>query len=432
MMLLADLCETILTDDRVDGVLQTRTHGLLGLPISFDGGSAKAIEVLRGKTNQPGEWWRMHEESELVKLLAWGIIMGIGLAQRVALPRAPGQLQRYRLEVWSPRWLRYRYYPGTGSRWVVLTQQGEQPVVAGDGEWIVFQPYGQTRPWSSGKWNALAFPWLLKRYSLEDRANHSQVLGSPLWVGKTGPGSTQKQRDKYLAQLRSIGKNGKLVLPDGWDMQLRESTGNTSIIYENQITWADKAITVILAGQLVTTEGTSGFSSGNVHDQIKDDLLRFDAARFESCLREQSLIPWARHNFGKAAAAPWPKWNTDRPADQAAEATTMKALGDAIATLDKALSPHGVRVDVAALVQKFNIPTEAVAADKVSVSIPLAPTDVAKTVKVNEVRSSSGLGDLLKNGAPDPRGEMLISELAAIAPVQATPGAAVADGGTPP
>src|SRR5690242_8219012 len=55
MMRLADLCETIMADDRVDGVLDTRTHGLLGLPLSFVDGDPKMREELLGKDGAPGE-----------------------------------------------------------------------------------------------------------------------------------------------------------------------------------------------------------------------------------------------------------------------------------------------------------------------------------------------------------------------------------------
>lgn len=358
MRLLADLCETILADDRVDGVLQTRTHGLLGLPIKFAGGETTATEILRGKTNQPGEWWHMHDEAELAKLLAWGIVMGVGLAQRVPLPRVAGQLQRYRLQVWSPRWLRYSWMPVEGVHWHVSTQDGERAVVPGDGQWIVFTPYGAERPWAYGKWNALAFPWLLKRFGLEDRANHMQVLGSPLWIGKVGPGSSESQRRKYLAQLRALGRAGRLVLPNDWDMELRESTGNSWQIYSENVSWADKAITVILAGQLVTTEGTSGFSSGNVHDEIKDDLIRFDAVRFSTCLRAQSLEPWALYNFGSRDAAPWPYWDTDKPETASVKADALTKAATAITDLDAALKAHGLRVNIEQMISEFGLQTK--------------------------------------------------------------------------
>lgn len=417
---LSDLVEVMLKDDRITGVLATLTHGLLGLPLDLKGGSDEARKLLQDDGDGlPGEWRSMHGEADLVKLLNWGLVMGVGLAQRVALPRVSGQMQRYRLDVWSPRWLRHQWQPTGGAHWFVQTANGQVPIIPGDGEWILFTPYGTKRPWSTGLWNQLLFPWLLKRYSLEDRANFSQVLGSPIWVGKADKGATEKQRTKFLNQLISLGKNGKLSLPAGWDLDLREATGKSWEIFDNQIGWADKAITVVLAGQLVTTEGNSGFSTGNVHDNIKDDIIRFVATVLETCLYEQSLRPWAFFNFDDAAAAPYPDYDTDKPEDAGAAADVFGKVGDAIDKLDKALSSHGVRVDAQAICAQYSIPLQNVKADAVSAPLGLAPTDIAKTVKVNEARSSSSLGPLLDaNGVPDPRGSMLIADLAAQAPVQ--------------
>lgn len=363
MQNLADFCETIFNDDRVSGVLATRTHGLLGLPVDFKGGSAEARLALAGTDDEeeenyhPGEWSRMHDESELVKLLSWGITLGVGLAQRIELPRVVGRPHKYRLKTWHPRWLQYNYNLVNSSHWRVTTREsGLVPVVPGDGEWILFTPYGEYRPWASGLVNALAFPWLLKHFSLEDRANYSETLGNPIWVGKVGQGSTQKQRDSFLSQLRSAGKNTRLVLPDGWDLALREATGKSYEIYEGQVTWADQAMTITLSGQTVTTEGTSGFSSGNIFRDISQDFIRFDAERLSTCLRAQSLEQWALINYGQRRAAPWPKWQTKPPTDINEAATGLNTLGTAIATLNASLLAYGMKVDAGKMVADFNVP----------------------------------------------------------------------------
>lgn len=357
MQELADLTETIFADDRVTGVLSTRTHGLLGLPVEFNGGDEEARHELAGtEDGVPGEWWSMHDESELVKLQAWGLIMGVGLAQRIELPRVMGQPHRYRIETWSPRWLLYSHYAVNGTHWRVQTQAGQVPVVPGDGNWIVYTPYGTRRPWAEGLWRALAFPWLLKHFSLEDRANYSEALGNPIWVGTTSQGSTEKQRERFLRQLQRLGKAGKLVLPAGWDMALKEASGKSYEIYEGQVSWADEAMIIALAGQTVTTEGMSGFSSGNIHDAIKQDLIRFDGERLATALRRQSLEPWALMNYGSPRKAPWPRWETKRPDNVDDQAKALASVGDAITKMTTALAPYGLKPDVEKIVAQFNIP----------------------------------------------------------------------------
>lgn len=360
---LADLVDTISRDDRVSGVMSTRTYGLLGLPVSFVGGSFEAREILQGtsEVDRQGEWYNMNDESELSKLLSWGIQLGVGLAQRIEQPRVLGQRHKYKLRTWHPRWMQYQHYPSSdGAHWHVLTQEGRIPIVAGDGEWILFTPYGENRPWAEGSWRATAFPWMIKRYALEDRANYSEVLGSPIVVGTTGKGSTEKQRRLWLSQLVALGKSGKIVIPDGWKLELLEATGKAFELYSETQQWADAAMTVVLAGQLVTTEGTSGFSSGNIFDAIKQDFVRFDAERLASCLHKQSLEQWAMINFGSSADAPWPQWQTKKPPNQDEQAKGLSSLGDAVAKLTASLAPYGYVPDVEKILSDYGVPAKKV------------------------------------------------------------------------
>jgi hypothetical protein len=434
LMGLADLVETMQADDRIDGVTSTRTNGLLGLPLTFVAGNKAAREALQGQEGAPGEWWRMHSEAELARLQAWGLHLGVGLAQRIKLPRKAGAQQRYRIETWSPRWLRYNDNARNGqAEWTVTTQRGEIPILPGGGKWILYTPYGTKRPWAAGKWRSLAFPWMLKRFALEDRANLGEVIGSPTWLGKAPKGATERQRNRYLSQLVGLGKRGKLVLPDGWDLALKEATGRTWEIYSEAIAWADAAITIVLAGQVVTTEGSPGFSSGTVQERIVGDLIRFDAEALSTCLHDQSLEPWTCENYPEDPVASWPKWDTNKPLDKEQQARTLEILGRAIESADKNLAQDGVRVNAKALYEAHGLELIAVpkGETKPRTKLNLAPTDVAKAIKLNEVRAAEDLPPLTlaDNTTPDPRGHLLMSEAAAQTVGPAAPGV---PGVTPP
>jgi hypothetical protein len=379
MIEVADLVETMFTDARIAGVLSTRTHGMLGMPLSFKDGDQEVTRALEGDAERrDGEWYYMHDESELAKLLSWGLVLGVGLAQRKELPRIMGQPHRYKIETWSPRWLTYFHYGFGQSHWKVLTQNGLESLIPGDGNWILFQPYGARRPWGEGLWRKLVFPWLLKHYSMEDRANFSEVLGSPVWVGNTAHGGTEKQRANYLAQLRGLGKNGKIVLPEGWSLELKEAAGagKQGDVFSQQIDFSNEEITIALAGQTVTTEGTPGFSDGGPQQRIAQNLMRFDAARMSTCLHDQSLEPWAKINWGLGASAPRPEWDTEEPEDISEKSDGLAKLGDAITKLDSALKFHGLKVDAQKIMQDFSIDT--LPADPAALPVP-APEQKAPT-----------------------------------------------------
>jgi phage gp29-like protein len=154
------------------------------------------------------------------------------------------------------------------------------------------------------------------------------------------------------------------------------SSGKTGDVFDQQIKWSDEAMTIALAGQLVTTEGTPGFSNGDPQNEIKQDLTVFDAARLSTALRQQSLDHWALANFGTHTAAPRPKYVTEKPEDINEASDGLQKLGDAILKLDASLKPHGLKVDAEKLVSKFGIPVLSQSPDAAPVPAPeqKAPT----------------------------------------------------------
>jgi phage gp29-like protein len=420
MLLLADLVETMFTDDRISGVLKTRTHGLLGLPLHFEGGTEEQrLELAGASGSSSGLWDDMVDEAEAARLQAWGLLAGVGLAQRVPVPRRFGEPQRYTLETWSPRWLTYDATASSGSTWRINTRAGTKPLIPGI-QWVLYTPYGAKRPWAAGEWRALAFPWLLKHFALEDRANHSEVMGTPTRVGKAPQGATERGRNTFQAQIKALGRSGTLVLPEGWEYAITEATGRTWEIYSEGVKWADEAITIILAGQIVTTEGSQGFSSGNVQDQIKGDLLRFDAKALGKCLNKQFLGPWSFVNTG-TYSAPLPCWNTERPVNLMNQATGWETISRAVPDLNKTMAADGIAIDMKALAGRYNMPIKPIeVATKEVGGITLAPTSQDAIVSVNEGRQALKLpSKVLPNGAPDPAGDITIAEATAKAAAKA-------------
>lgn len=355
----ADLVETIMGDDRVHGVLSTLTHGLLGLPTQYFG-APEQVAALQGtvagdgRPATPGDWTTMFPEAELAQLFGWGVLLGVGLGERVHDPaRAILARDVPRLKVWHPRWLRHDWVT---QKWWLMTSEGEVEIHPGDGQWILFTPYGSTRPWVRGAWRPIAFAWCLKQFALHDRARHSEIQGGAARVGVVPQGANEGDRKKFLRDLRNIGRNGTHVLPVGYDYKIVEATARTWEIYGSQIEWADRAIAITLVGQFVTTEGTKGFSNGNIHDEVKHDKIRFLAEAGSTTLHDQGVVPWAQANWGNAAVAPWQRWDTDPPQDKKAVAEALKALGDATLVWEPQMADTGKKLDKVELLTRFGAP----------------------------------------------------------------------------
>jgi hypothetical protein len=398
---LGDFVAVLLADDRVTGVLQTRTHGLLGMPLDFIAGDEGFKDLLRGSDSAPGLWYLNHPEPELAAFLADAIVMGIGLAQRI--PTQWG----YRLERWDPGDLVQVQNTDGSFRWQVQTIKGL--IDLDPGQWIIHCPYGSMDPWKRGMWRSLMLPWLLKRLALEDRASGSEQAGLQAPIIEAPEGSTETQRKQVAAQFSDEARKLAIVLPAGWKATYLQPANKIFEIYSEAVAWADLAITITLAGQVVTTEGSPGFSSGNVQDQIRVDLIRYDAEALSYTLHDQSLVWFARESGLPDTAAPWPVWNTSRPLDREALARTIEQLGRGVAALDQVLVGHDLRVDLPRLCELMLIPTVAVSKKSTDVQAALlngaqitAIVDIVTKVAAREMPRSSGVALLVSTLQVEP------------------------------
>lgn len=362
------LCMALLRDDRISGALSPRVEGLLGLPLVWEG-------------EEPQGWYTLAPEPELARLLRGGLMLGRGFAR----VKADGAI-----ETWSPEHFKCDRVTG---QWSVRTREGETPIEFGTGEWIAYSPFGDIDPQLYGLWLTVSVPWLVKRYSLHDRARASEVFGSAMIVGKAPEGSTEEMRRRWLADLRALARNSRIVLPDvDYALELIEAQGQTWGIYQQAIEWSDQAITIAIAGQTVTVEGTKGFARGDVHERVARSLLRYTAESFATCLGTQYVKPvWGKDSF--------PKWVTASPDELIGEGEALSKLAAGIRDINAQLAVENKRVDIAALVKKYGIATAEVTAKVQAPSIALAPTDAVAVITVDEGRAAMGLPALPGDGS---------------------------------
>lgn len=308
----AELVDELRADSRVAGVLPQRVNGLLGLEIEFEASGdgrrrGRAVRALEADE----DWWQIAPEHELADLQTWGLLLGVGLAELVWTTNERGRAIP-RLKCWDPRALRFEW---TTRRWLLRTADEEIEVVPGGGKWVLYTPYGASRPWAKGLWRALAKWWLLKGFALTDWARHSEMHGSPIRVGVAPEGSQPEDRENFADDLASLGSDTSLVAPPGYETKLLEAVAKTWEMFPKQIETANAELSILLVGQNLTSEVQGGsFAAAKVHENVRDDLIRFDAEALTTALHDQVLTWWAEFNFGDPKLAPWPSWETKPPA----------------------------------------------------------------------------------------------------------------------
>lgn len=433
----ADLTRAAMTESGYcRGILSDLTHGLWGLPRSFIG-RADMIAALDDTPERVGEWRTMFPQPDAIRFMAWGITLGVGLGQmrrrwdsptndypisleeaadgswKMPRPIRPvGAFDTRVLRAWDPKYLRCQWWDET---WWLLTADGEIRIEPNDGEWILYTPYGEVKPWEYGAWKALTIAFILQRDSLFDRSRHAEVL-APVRVGKVPQGTTERQRNIYLRQIRTMQRMGAFVLPPGLEYTVVESSGRIADIYDKIIEWANGDYAMI-TGAITTATGSPGFSKGDVQERFTRAVLASFGDSLATCLHAGGLVPWGKSNYGDENA-PRPEFDAQAPEDKKVRAETIGIAGEALAKINEGLKVAGVRITRASVekfAQSLGFEVEDIPAGQTPVAkLELAPTDVAKVVRASEVRASQGLPAF-----GDERDDMTIPELDANAKAQA-------------
>lgn len=336
--LAADLCELILTDDRVMGCTESLS-AVVALPITFDPEESPATEALQGDF---GDWWKQCPEELLAKLIKWGRVLGVAAAQIVDWKRDPdtGRMLAT-IEFWHPRNLRWDEHQDA---WFARVKGGgEVRITPGDGQWILYTPYGTKRPWADAPWRGIARWWLIKRYAQHDWAGYSERQGNGTEViEEKEPGEVpvaddgEERRKELIQDLQKLRRNAKIVLPPGYTYKLVESTARTWETFRAQKECADAAMAIGLVGQNLTTEvkGAS-LAAAEIHNKVQWRFIKSVAETISTTLRQQLLVWYVRFNFS-AQIAPWPRYDTTPPEDLKAKAEAGELFFKTVKAADEA------------------------------------------------------------------------------------------------
>jgi hypothetical protein len=452
----ADLTRAAMTEDAyARGVLGSLVDGLWGLPMTFIG-DPTMIAALTDTPDGAGEWRAMFPQPEARKLMAWGVNLGIGVGQMRRRWRQPGEQivsveeaedGTYKIDkperpigahdsrvlrTWDPKYLRCEWW--NGPTWWLMTADGEFRITPNDGEWLLYLPYGEIKPWEYGAWKALTLAFVLGRDGMFDRSRHAEVL-APVRVGTVPQGTTQRQRNTYLRQIKEMQRMHAFVLPPGLDYKIVESTARINDIYSQVIGWAERSYRLIYTGNETSTTGSAGFSQGDVQERIAKSVLASFSSSLATCLTEGGLVDWAARNYGAAPEeVPLAKFDCEPPEDKLSKAKTITEAGGSLKSMAEGLSIVGLRItteSATAYAQSFGFAVEPIPVGEAKAAkIDLAPTDKAKAFLVDEVRAGEGYGPI-----GDERGAKTLAEMDATkapsdgvgAPPSGTPGAPAAN-----
>lgn len=409
--LATELCDAMLADDRVSGVLNVRAKGLLGLDLTFEPGAGRrkrgAVKFLEAQE----DWDTAYPVEQLGQLNLWGILLGVGVAQNLWTTRPRTGRVVPVADPWHPRHLRF---DTQRAQWFIQTADaGEIQIAPGDGQWILYTPGGSKRPTSHGCWRAIARWWLLKHYAQSDWGRHGQNAAGYRVVTEQVPNPNEiadgfetariANREQLAADIRDLAGRAGITLPPGFDLKIISQPANNHATFKDQIDASNAGIAIAIAGQNLTSEVKGGsFAAAEALKSVANVLLTADGSTLASCIHDQALVFWSEFNLGDRSHAPWPYWDTTPPADLALIAQTQTNAAAAAqawqAQLDAAAmrNPDAKRfdVDIEEMARTFGLPvierTQVAAVETKGIEL-FAYDQENGIATVNEVRAAKGL-----------------------------------------
>lgn len=132
-------------------------------------------------------------------------------------------------------------------------------------------------PWGMGLAHYLYWPVYLKRHGVRFASTYLEKFAHPTPVGTYRPGTPLAEQRKLLQTLAALSTDLGVIVPEGTLIDKFEASRSGSPDYEAFIARMDRAIAKVSLSQTMTTDDGSSLAQGQVHMDVRDDVVKGDA-----------------------------------------------------------------------------------------------------------------------------------------------------------
>lgn len=351
--------QSVEADGWMSGILDTIAHGLLSLPLTFQG-DKEMVSALSDADGTAGDFALMHPENECAKIFKDGVSF-VGLGQyvlmcwschgvewiRVPAPteahveqeickkcrvrrqdRRAGARELFQLRWRDPRWLSR---DPVSLQWWYQGRTARVPVNAGDGEWFIFQTVPDLDIWRHGPWVWGTMAAIFARDSTFDRQQTSAVCAPTHVFNFKGP-ADPKTRAMVDEEAKKIAFQTRIVLPGEVEHRIDAAKAEFVDVTAAIVEWASGMWEVGITGNLHGMKSGPGFANMDVYARTTRERRAFYANSWIRQVREQGLIWWGLGNFG-TRNVPIGHYDTRSPEDKLAASKADIEEGKAVAEL---------------------------------------------------------------------------------------------------
>jgi len=202
----------------------------------------------------------------------------------------------------------------------------------------------------AGLMRTLAWPYLYKNYGVRDLAEFLEIYGLPLRLGKYPAGATDAEKATLLRAVAAIGHNAAGIIPEGMLIEFQNAAQGVHDPFHSMIEWCERTQSKVILGGTLTSQADGASSTnalGNVHNEVRHDLLESDARQIAATIERDIIWPLRALNIAGADPRRSPRLRFD--ARQIADITTM-------ATALPGLVGAGVQIPASWVHERLSIP----------------------------------------------------------------------------
>ncbi|RRW90604.1 DUF935 domain-containing protein [Pandoraea apista] len=168
--------------------------------------------------------------------------------------------------------------------------------------WVVHRHRGKSGYIARcGLHRALCWPYLFKNFATRDLAEFLNIYGLPLRLGKYTPGASKEEKDALLRAVKGIGRNAAGIIPQEMVIEFEEAAAGTHVPHTAMIEWCERTQSKVILGGTLTSQAdgkTSTNALGNVHNEVRHDLMTSDARQLERTITRDLIYTMIVLNVG--------------------------------------------------------------------------------------------------------------------------------------
>jgi phage gp29-like protein len=332
----AQLGDSLLRDDIVTGLIQTRLLALRGLPFYMceQDGTVSEDEQLYV------DWVTMFPKSTQMEVTFWTLFEGFCIAQN----RWDMKTMVPKLQVWHPG---NCYWDKAAQHWIVYTRDagavrliGEN--APGNGKWVLFKGWIDERPWMAGIIRAIGLLLLIRQTVLPDFMRYAKKFGAPSGLMKMPPMVSEvDDAQRTIDALAQLNGGSIIHIFNDMDFSLLEPKSNSWEVFAKLLEYVDRAMAILILGATDIVSGGEGGSKARavVQDRPRQDRIENDCDVLTATARTQILHPYYQWNRGidDLSQVPTPIWDPTPPEDAERNAQTLELRARGVKSAAEAL-----------------------------------------------------------------------------------------------